>query len=439
LAFIDRHEIATGEGDPNLGATIAGRFTILARLGRGSMGSVYRARQQAMGRDVALKIVRRDRAYDPETKARFEREARAISSLTSHHTVTAFDFGEAEDGSWFLAMEMLEGESVGDRLRRQRRIDWVDAVRFAREALTSLAEAHEKGIIHRDLKPDNLFLTRLPANREICKVLDFGIAKWQVGGEAPIDQLETQAGTVFGTPRYMSPEQAQGNPLDARSDLYSLGVLLYQMLSGRAPFVDDDAVVVMARHIKDEPPTFADAAADAEVPGPIEDVVRRALSKSPADRQQTAEEMSAELERAVDLSRAAASGVQTAITPVESVASPKPWHKAAAWVALGGVVGGLALWAFRSDALVSEKSANEALVRSRASAGALLPSPPATLVTPPARNREAANPAEISSAAAATTQPSSSASSRARVVRPHSAASAGSLPRKGNERYGRFE
>ena len=127
---------------------------------------------------------------------------------------------------------MLEGETLGERLRRERRLDWVEALRFASEALKSLAEAHAQGIIHRDLKPDNLFLARAPGAadaHELCKILDFGIAKWLRDDEAPLDQLQTLAGTVFGTPRYMSPEQAQGAPLDPRSDLYSLGVLLYQI------------------------------------------------------------------------------------------------------------------------------------------------------------------------------------------------------------------
>jgi eukaryotic-like serine/threonine-protein kinase len=233
--------------------------------------------------------------------------------LKSPHTVTAFDFGEAEDGSWFLALEMLEGETLGERLRRERRLHWTDALRFACDALRSLAEAHSQGIIHRDLKPDNLFLARVHdpgGDREICKILDFGIAKWVRDEEAPVDQLETLAGTVFGTPRYMSPEQAQGAPLDARSDLYSLGVLLFQMLAGRAPFVDDDAVVVMAKHIKNAPPELEEAAPDVEVPIAVEAVVRRALEKLPENRPPTAEQMLNELELALATSRAVESGVR---------------------------------------------------------------------------------------------------------------------------------
>ncbi|MDF3069112.1 MAG: protein kinase, partial [Polyangiaceae bacterium] len=188
LAFVEARALVDGSQDPLLGTTLAGRFTLLSRIGSGSMGSVYRARQAPMGRDVALKIVRRDRAYDAETKLRFEREARAVSLLKSPHTVTAFDFGEAEDGSWFLALEMLEGETLGERLRREKRLHWVEALRLSCEALHSLAEAHAQGIIHRDLKPDNLFLARVhdpSGDREMCKILDFGIAKWVRDEEAP--------------------------------------------------------------------------------------------------------------------------------------------------------------------------------------------------------------------------------------------------------------
>ncbi len=446
LAFVEPRELAQSDGDSLLGATIASRFTVLGRLGKGSMGAVYRARQEAVGRRVALKIVRRDRAYDPETKARFERVARAISSLRSPHTITAFDFGESEDGSWYLAMEMLDGETVGERLRREGRIDWLDAARFATDALKSLAEAHAKGIIHRDLKPDNLFLVRLPemgSRRELCKVLDFGIAKWQSGSDAPIDQLETQAGTVFGTPRYMSPEQAQGNPLDARSDLYSLGVLLYQMLSGRAPFTDDDAVVVMARHIKDEPPSFAEVAPDSNVPAAIEHAVRQALSKSPADRPQSAEDMGALLESAAELVRAQASGTQATqpalATPLPSSVVPaapraRPWRALALGVASAALLA--AVWfARRPEAapLPSAPSAAlEAPVQVSEPAPAELP-PEAISGTEEAATPSVENSVTSSSSAAAPARPA-----RLRVAKPSLSGSSG-LARKGNERYGRFE
>ncbi|MBK7582298.1 MAG: serine/threonine protein kinase [Myxococcales bacterium] len=323
LPYVDAREVVESGGDALLGSSVAGRFTILARVGAGSMGAVYRARQDAVGRDVALKIVHGERAYDAETKVRFEREARATSALVSPHTVTVFDFGEAADGSWFLAMELLEGATLGEQLRRVPRFSAADAVRIARQAAVSLSEAHAKGIVHRDLKPDNLFLAKVPvqggALDEVVKVLDFGIAKLVHGDERRMDQLETQAGTVFGTPRYMSPEQAQGAPLDARTDLYSLGVILYQMLAGRPPFVDDDAVVVMACHIKEPPPAFAEVAPEAYVPLALEAVVRRALQKNPDARHQSAEAFIVDLDVALAQSGAQGTGLHATswVTPPE--------------------------------------------------------------------------------------------------------------------------
>jgi serine/threonine-protein kinase len=337
--MVAAEDLAQADGDPFLGATVAGRFVVLGRLGAGSMGTVYRARQEAMGRSVAIKILRSDRAYDAQAKARFTREAKAMSLLTSPYTVTVFDFGEIPEphdpehlalagGSLYLAMEMLEGESLGGRLKRLGRLPVAEALRIARHALLSLAEAHEKGIIHRDLKPDNLFLAAPIGDREErCKVLDFGIAK--VVSDGGVDALETQAGTVFGTPRYMSPEQAQGKPLDARSDLYSLGVLLYQMLVGRAPFVDDDAVVVMARHIKTIPKPPALAAPDAGIPGPVSELVMRALAKEPEHRPQTARDFVAEIDRVEAVGASAAgSGEIAAVVRADDLDEASPGGRA---------------------------------------------------------------------------------------------------------------
>jgi eukaryotic-like serine/threonine-protein kinase len=284
--------------DPFIGRTLAGRFSIQERVGAGSMGAVYRALQVPVGRVVAIKILKNDRGMDEHSKARFLREARANSMLTSAHTVTVFDFGESESGDFYLAMELLNGETLGDRLASRKRLSIREAVDVTRQALRSLAEAHGKGIIHRDLKPDNLFFAQVSSGErteEIVKVLDFGIAKMIRDEDRALNAVETQAGTVFGTPRFMSPEQAQGKSLDARSDLYSLGIILYHMLTGNPPYTDDDAVLVMARHIRTPPVPPSQACPSAGIPRELERFVLRVLSKDPDKRPKDAEAMAAEL------------------------------------------------------------------------------------------------------------------------------------------------
>ena len=294
--LLEMHEYDRLLSDPLIGTTVAGRFHVMERVGSGGMGTVYRAEQAGLGRQVALKVLKGELVSDRDTVTRFHREAKAMSLLVHPNTVRVFDFGEDEaQGHLFLAMELLEGELLTAWVEREGTPPIAEAVEVVRQILRSLAEAHQKGIIHRDLKPDNIFLARVEGQSlPVVKVLDFGIAK-AFRDDRKIDQLETQAGTVFGTPRYMSPEQAQGKTLDHRSDLYTVGVLLYQLLTGRPPFLDDDAVVVMAKHIRETPAAPRTVVPDHPIPRSLERCLMRALAKEPDDRIESADAFEARL------------------------------------------------------------------------------------------------------------------------------------------------
>jgi eukaryotic-like serine/threonine-protein kinase len=284
---------------PEVNSSFDERYQLLSVLGEGAMGKVYRARDVALGVDVAVKVMQNP---SPAYEKRFLREARAHVQLASPNIVRLFDFGRAPDGDAYLAMELLEGETLADRLERVGRLPAAAAVDCARQILRALAAAHAKGILHRDLKPANVFFARISAGDaganarssarggEVVKVLDFGVAKMIGDGADSLNAIETQQGMVFGTPLYMSPEQAQGKRLDARSDLYSLGALLYHMLTGAPPFEDDNAVVVMSGHIASIARPVAEVCRD--VPSALSRVVARTMAKPPAARPSTADELS---------------------------------------------------------------------------------------------------------------------------------------------------
>ena len=266
--------------DPYIGKVIDGRYEIQQRVGEGGMGVVYKARQMSIDRIIALKMLNQQMQGDQTWVQRFYNEAKACSRLQHPNTIRMFDFGQTQDGRLFMTMEFLDGISLRDALQRGP-IAPQRVVKILIQCCASLAEAHSIGIIHRDIKPDNVFLLNMAGSPDFVKLLDFSVAKLLEG-----DRMKTQAGVVFGTPQYMSPEQGRGLPLDARSDLYALGVLAFEMLSGNVPYNDDNAMTVIQMHLHGAIPPMPDS-----VPYSVQAIVRRAMEKEPARRYQSAGEM----------------------------------------------------------------------------------------------------------------------------------------------------
>jgi serine/threonine-protein kinase len=253
------------------------------------MGTVYKAVHTLMDKPVAVKVLKGDLAGEPEAIARFHREARSASRLDHEHCIRVTDFGASDDGLLFLVMELLEGESLSALLKSAGALEEKRAATFGVAIAAALTHAHELGIIHRDLKPDNVFLARR-GNRSIVKVLDFGLAKI-AGDLASGGPSITKAGVVFGTPEYMAPEQAEGAGIDARSDLYGLGVVLYHMLTGDIPFRAPSFLALLSKHVEELPEPLHLRRPDLPMNPALEAVVMKLLEKDPNARYQTAQEV----------------------------------------------------------------------------------------------------------------------------------------------------
>ena len=256
-----------------------GNYRLIERIGAGGMGEVWRAEDTKLLRHVAIKILPPQLALDAEWKERFLREARAIAQVNHPNIATIYSIDQHQD-SFFIAMELIEGEPLSNMIA-QGPMTPADAVRVAAHVADGLSEAHEKGIVHRDIKPDNILVSK-----KVVKILDFGIAK-QIGGTA--DPALTQGGMVMGTPHYMSPEQALGRAVDARTDIFSLGVVLYEMLSGQKPFSGDAATQVLLQIVMNEPRDIGQAAFG--ITRPLAMIVRRCMQKQAGDRFQSCEEL----------------------------------------------------------------------------------------------------------------------------------------------------
>jgi serine/threonine protein kinase/tetratricopeptide (TPR) repeat protein len=284
-----------------------GHYRVVEQIGAGGMGVVYRAHDDSLDRDVAVKVLPEGVAGDPDRLSRFEREARAVAQLEHPNILAIHDFG-TDDGTAYAVMELLEGQSLREVIA-EGGLPAAKAVEYAHAMADGLAAAHAKGIIHRDLKPENVFLT----GDGRIKILDFGLARVVVPVEdeaetATISPARTAAGTVLGTVGYMSPEQAEGHPVDGRSDLFSLGAVLYEMLTGRQPFSADTAAAALAALLRDDPPP------PAGVDPTIVRIVDRCLQKDPARRFQSAAELGSALE-AFDAPRGGAEQASIAVLP----------------------------------------------------------------------------------------------------------------------------
>lgn len=266
---------------------IDNRYELCERIGEGGMGVVYRAHQVSVDRDVAIKMLHQQAASDPTLGKRFYNEARACSKLEHPNTIRVFDFGETPEGQLYMVMELLTGMTLREALVQSAPLAPERALKILIQCAGSLAEAHGLGIIHRDIKPDNIFLRTVAGTTDFVKVLDFSVAKLLQDAD-----IRTRAGMVFGTPQYMSPEQARAQPLSARSDLYSLGIVGYEMVTGRVPFADANPLVVLRMHATDAVPPLSGAHPA------IVQVILRALDKDPAKRFATAGEMKEALEGA---------------------------------------------------------------------------------------------------------------------------------------------
>jgi len=271
---------------------IAGRFRIECEIGTGGMGTVYRATHLGLERPVAVKIIKQEFAGDRDVADRFLREARTMARLRHPHAAMIFDAGNLPDGRHFIIMEFVEGTTLSEALVRQSRFSAEQAVKIAVQICEVLEEAHQLGIIHRDLKPSNIML-----NERGVRVLDFGVAKVLVTPDTTATHATTGSGQIVGTPRYMSPEQCLGQRVGARSDLYSLGVVLYEMLAGRPPFVDVLPSAVLVKQATAPPPPLPQLRPD--IPKPLALVVHSLLAKRPEDRPRTAAVARALLEKSL--------------------------------------------------------------------------------------------------------------------------------------------
>lgn len=297
------------------GTVLADRYRIVRKLGEGGMGSVYLAEHTTINKRLAIKVLSPEYSHKQDLVDRFLQEARAASMIEQENVVEITDFGSTPGGSVFFAMEFLNGEDLSATIKREGMLSWPRARGIMLQICSALSSAHAAGIIHRDMKPENCYRIRRGSNDDFIKVLDFGIAKVQ-SDEGDGGKGLTRTGMIFGTPEYMSPEQAKGEKVDHRVDVYAVGVILYELLTGRVPFTADTFMGILTKHMFEAPPAPSMVAPDCQVPDDVEAIILKALQKDREYRFQSMQEMA----RAIE---AVGTGAMPVSVVREDVAAPR--------------------------------------------------------------------------------------------------------------------
>lgn len=311
--------------EASIGTTIGEKYEILAVIGGGAMGLVYKARHTLMKRIVAVKMLHPNMLPDAGTVMRFKKEAEALSCLNHPNILTVFDFGISTQGQPYLVTDYLEGQTLGEVLESNQCVPWQRTVQIFMQVCSALAHAHKNGVIHRDIKPSNIMLTEFEDQADFVKILDFGIAKVLTEETENSSQL-TRTGEVFGSPLYMSPEQCRGKPLDARSDIYSLGCVMFRTLTGQPAFFGQDLVECLYKHVNEAAPSLREMAPEASIPEELDLIVHKCLNKDPLERYQSMVELKEALGATIGITTTTSgTSIESILKPAgETISNPAP-------------------------------------------------------------------------------------------------------------------